>query len=381
MHAPLRQLLSDLFGPLTLAAYAAWAAVWFSLAGVLAADPAAGRWAQVCCVMFLLVFLIEAIAGERLRTRAFAGLAALLGALALAVCLLAPQSAAPILLVLCVAIIAGRTGGTALWWTVAALNLGLALIMFGLWPGQARWLAVSFAAYASFQLFAALLMQSSRRAEAMSDDLRRVNADLLATRALLAESARDAERLRLSRELHDVAGHALTALKLNLGVLARDTRQPDGERIALCEGLADELLQNLRGVVRQMRASDGIDVREAVARLAAPFPKPPISIDIDAALRVADIEQAETLLRCVQEGLTNAVRHAQASMIWLHLWREPDHLQLTIDDDGRGDPNINPGHGLRGMRERVQVAGGDLALSRSPRGGLRLAVSLPMARP
>ncbi|HBS62699.1 MAG TPA: two-component sensor histidine kinase, partial [Stenotrophomonas sp.] len=76
--------------------------------------------------------------------------------------------------------------------------------------------------YAGFQAFAALTAHYARSAGQARDALARVNADLLATRALLADGARDAERLRLARELHDVAGHKLTAMRLNLRALATE---------------------------------------------------------------------------------------------------------------------------------------------------------------
>src|SRR5690606_12300134 len=115
---------------------------------------------------------------------------------------------------------------------------------------------VSTVMHASFQAFAGLTAWFAIGAERARDALATANADLLATRALLAETARDGERLRLSRELHDVAGHKLTALKLNLAALARDPRLAADPQAALCARLADELLADIRGVVAQMRQGD-----------------------------------------------------------------------------------------------------------------------------
>jgi signal transduction histidine kinase len=263
---------------------------------------------------------------------------------------------------------------------MGVVNIGLAIAIIGFWPGQTRWLAVSFFAYASFQLFSGLLMRYARKAELMSERLQLVNAELISTRSLLEQSARDSERLRLSRELHDVAGHALTALKLNLGALARDPRQPDIERVQTCATLSDELLQSLRGVVRQMREHEGIDLSQAIAQLAAPFPKPKIEVDIAADARVDDMRQAEALLRTVQEGLTNAVRHSGATRLWLRLRREASEMLLEIRDNGRGPIDIAPGNGLCGMRERLEELGGSLSIDRGGEGGVRLSARLPAAR-
>jgi len=378
MSPSFRQLLLELFSPLSLAAYAAWLAVWLSVTGAAAVDPLLDALVQAGALAFLALFVITSVWGDRFSLRVFAAFALSLAGLGLLLCALAPQSAAPILLVLAAPMLAARLNGVPLWVALATINLGLAAIMFGLWPGQLRWLLVSWTAYASFQLFATLVMQSSKRAEAMSEQLRAVNADLIATRSLLEASARDAERLRLSRELHDVAGHALTALKLNLGVMARDSRQPDAERVALCAGLADDLLQNLRGVVRQMRAHEGIDLGSAIEQLAAPFPKPSIHLDIASDARVFAIEGAEALLRTVQEGLTNSARHAMASHLWLSLHRDGEQLRLQIRDDGRGAQPLRLGSGLRGMRERLLELGGELQIDHGEEGGVRLLATLPI---
>ncbi len=378
MSTSLRQLLLELVSPLSLAAYAAWLAVWLSLTGGAPGDPLLDVLLQAGALAFLAVFIVTSACSDRLSLRMFAALGLSLAGLALLLTALAPQSAAPILLVLAAPMLAARLNGVSLWISLAAINLGLAAIMLGLWPGQPRWLLVSWTAYVSFQVFAALVMQSSKRAEAMSEQLRAVNADLIATRSLLEASARDAERLRLSRELHDIAGHALTALKLNLGVMARDSRQPDAERVALCAGLADDLLQNLRGVVKQMRAHEGIDLASAIEQLAAPFPKPSIHLDIGTDARVFAIERAEALLRTVQEGLTNAARHATANHLWLRLHRDGEQVRLEIRDDGRGAQALRVGNGLRGMRERLLELGGELRIDHGDEGGLRLVASLPI---
>jgi len=374
-----KSLLIELLSPLSLAAYAAWAAVWFTLDPLAARDSTLGWLARGGALAFLLGFMLEHHVGRRLSSPWFAAYCAALAGFALLPIALTPHGAAPILLVLLAAVIATRFEGGRLWLALLVVNLALAAVMFSLWPGRTSGLWITLAAYCSFQVFAALVMRYAAQAEAMSQQLRAVNADLIATRSLLAESARDAERLRLSRELHDVAGHALTALKLNLGVLARDPRQPDGERVTLCAGLVDELLQNLRGVVRQMRAHEGIDLRDAIERLAMPFPKPTVHLDIDPGARAGDLASAEALLRTVQEGLTNAARHAQASNLWLRLARDAGALQLEIRDDGRGDGSIVPGTGLRGMRERLEALGGELVVDSEPGSGLRLRARLPAA--
>ncbi len=380
MRTSWRELTREYFAPLSLAAYVAWGAVWLTTDAAIAREPTLGWELRVALLGFLLLFVFERLWKARFGPRSVLVIGSLMAGLALWVISQTPFGASPILLVLLVAMMAAHLSGRGLLLFMLALNAGMAWIVFSRWPGSSSGLAINLLAHISFQVFAVLVMRYARQAEAMSEALRAVNADLVATRSLLEESARDAERLRLSRELHDVAGHALTALKLNLGALSRDVRQPDPERVQLCAGLADALLQNLRGVVRQMREHEGIDLRVAIERLAAPFPHPRVRLDIDTQARLSDIHGAEALLRAVQEGLTNAARHSGASSLWLSLKREGEQVRLTMHDDGRGTGKLQEGSGLSGMRERLQELGGELVIDQGPAGGLRLSACLPASR-
>jgi signal transduction histidine kinase len=192
---------------------------------------------------------------------------------------------------------------------------------------------------------------------------------------------RDSERLRLARELHDVAGHSLTALKLNLRALQRRPALAADEQLALCARLADELLTDIRGVVQQLRLHDGVELGELVQRLAAPFPKPRLHLDMEPGLRVPSLEHAEAVLRTVQEALTNAARHGGADNLWLHMQRRDDRLRLDIRDDGRGAAGsaLRFGNGLTGMRERLRAVGGDVEAQAGSERGVHLSAWLPLA--
>jgi signal transduction histidine kinase len=125
-------------------------------------------------------------------------------------------------------------------------------------------------------------------------------------------------------------------------------------------------------VVAEMRAPDGIDLGRAIADLAAPLPHPKVHVAIAPETTVRTVEQAEAIVRAVQEALTNAVRHSGAGNVWVVLRREGDRLELDIRDDGRGSGPIAFGSGLCGMRERLRQLGGDLAVSRGAGGGVAL---------
>ncbi len=373
-----RQRVQDLASPLAVAAYLAIAAVWFSSVGGLEArDPALGAPARLSVLVYLAAFVAVMWPGESGR-RYWLCVALMVGS-AFALLWLGPAGTSNILLVLLAAVLAAKLELGGLGLALLAINLALLAIIRWRWglAWDSTW--VNVVGIASFQAFAALVMRYASQAEQLAEALRLSNADLLATRSLLSETARDAERLRLSRELHDVAGHKLTALKLNLAALARDPRWAGEAQPALCARLADELLADIRGVVQQLRRDEGIDLRQALQALAAPFPRPRIHIEIAADARADGLEQAEALLRAVQEALTNAARHSQAEQLWVVLGRDGDTLQLDIRDDGRGAGPITAGHGLTGMRERFETAGGGLALARTATGGVQLRAWLPVS--
>lgn len=234
------------------------------------------------------------------------------------------------------------------------------------------------AMYGGFQAFAALCAYYATTAERAREELVRVNADLLATRALLADSARDAERLRVARELHDVAGHKLTALTLNLRALASDPIITDRRELAVAQQMSAELLGDIRSVVQALRDSSGLDLSTALRALAAPMPRPSLQLSIGDDVRIDDPAVAEAVLRLVQEALTNSARHADAEVVRVTLRRDGLRLAIHVEDDGYVRGAIREGNGLSGMRERLAAAGGTLALSTNARGALRIEANLPL---
>ncbi|HMA98106.1 MAG TPA: ATP-binding protein, partial [Wenzhouxiangella sp.] len=127
--------------------------------------------------------------------------------------------------------------------------------------------------------------------------------------------------------------------------------------------------------------NDGIDLAKGVHQLTEPLPRPQVELNLDPDLRIPRAEQAETVLRVIQEGLTNAARHGRARRAWLLLACEEGQLILRLEDDGRLQWPLTPGNGLSFMRERLTELNGDLELARSPRGGLCLTARLPLEGP
>ncbi|AWH52698.1 sensor histidine kinase [Stenotrophomonas sp. ESTM1D_MKCIP4_1] len=232
--------------------------------------------------------------------------------------------------------------------------------------------------YGGFSMFIFVTSLVARQQTEARDEQRRLNAELRATRALLAESARVNERTRISRELHDVLGHQLTALTLNLEVAGHLAEGQALEHVKRSHTLAKLLLGNVREVVSQLRETGAIDLAAALRPLTENVPSLDIVLDVEEPLNVEDPQRAHVLLRCTQEIITNAVRHAQARHLWIRVYREaPGQVVVEANDDGVGAQRVNAGNGLRGMRERLQQCGGQLQVDTHPGEGFRLRATVP----
>ncbi len=263
--------------------------------------------------------------------------------------------------------------------TVAMAGLAAATVGYGLIlsahapPGPPLFTAVGFF---GFELFAAGAAWFARRESEARAELAQVNAELLATQSLLADSTRVAERLRIARELHDSLGHHLTALALQLEV-ARNTA---GENSAVTKAheLARGMLAEVRRVVGTMRDERHVELGRALEMLVAGIPSPKVHLSFPAGLEVADAEAAHAAFRCVQEAVTNAVRHSGARNVWVTVGTDGRSLRVEVRDDGRGAEEIRQGHGLTGLNERLASIGGVVQVDRPADGGLRVSASIPI---
>lgn len=227
-------------------------------------------------------------------------------------------------------------------------------------------------------LFAFMTGIVALRQLAARDELRKVNSELHATQALLADNTRIAERVRIARELHDLVGHHLTALTLNLEVATHLVEGKALEHVQQAHSLAKLLLADVREVVSEMREDDKVDLAAALRTLTSGTPEPRIHLDLPDALALTDPLRAQVLLRCAQEIITNSVRHARARNLWIGLSEDEHRLALTARDDGRGADEVEAGNGLQGMSERLRQMGGDLKIETRPGAGFALSAWMPV---
>ena len=200
--------------------------------------------------------------------------------------------------------------------------------------------------------------------------------------------AQEVERSRISRDLHDQTGQALTALLLGLNAARRaHTLEAALAGLADLDGIVREALADVRSIAVRLRpaALDELGLAAALERLAASACEgSEAQVSVTTTLGVderlpAEIESA--VYRIVQEAVGNAVRHGEARRVEVTVVTRPDAVIATVEDDGRGfDPDrVRDGRlGLVGMRERAALFGGRLSVESSPGRGAAVTASLPL---
>jgi two-component system, NarL family, sensor histidine kinase DevS len=193
------------------------------------------------------------------------------------------------------------------------------------------------------------------------------------------------ERRRLSRELHDETGQALTSILLGLKTI-EDTQGTERFPAAVAElrEIVAATLQDVRRLAVELRpkALDDFGLVPALERLTGSFAEQTgIAAHLESRLPESRLpSETETVLyRVVQEALTNVVKHAQADHVSVLLHSKPGRLAVVIEDDGRGfaEGGETDGIGLLGMRERVALIGGTVAVESSPGAGTTIVVEVP----
>lgn len=315
------------------------------------------------------------------------------GALTIAVTLIDEHAgsavAVPVITLYAVGRLSGRAG-----LLIAAVTAPVATVVVDALAGDKpmlRWDSPAHAALGLAPLVAGLLVRGQReRSAALRERLELAER----TREEVARRRVEEERLRIARDLHDVVAHTLTQINVQAGV-ARHLleREPGraGETLASIARTSKDALDELRGIVGVLRASDeaplqpppGIDV---LGDLAADWRRRGLPVDLvvrgDRSLKVPEAVQVAAF-RIVQESLTNVSRHAGRPETTVELALEPERLRLSIRNRRPEEPlpaADGAGVGIMGMRERAAALGGSLATSTLPDGGFAVEAELPYRR-
>jgi signal transduction histidine kinase len=219
-------------------------------------------------------------------------------------------------------------------------------------------------------------------------------------RATLAEREREAaarvavaeERTRIARELHDIVAHAMSVMVLQVGAVRHKlpgTLEEDREALGRVEHAGRTALAEMRRLLGAMRSNGdrvalgpqpGLDALDSLVEDVV-HAGLPVQLHVDgepyALPRAIDL----SAYRIVQEGLTNALKHAHASHADVTVRYRPDEVELEVADDGKGPAVTNgQGHGLVGIRERAKIYGGEMSAGAAPAGGFVLSARLPIDR-
>ncbi|MEY9953620.1 histidine kinase [Leifsonia sp. EB34] len=297
---------------------------------------------------------------------------------AIALTLGPPLAAVPLAFAVVGAVV--RSARVWAWWTVAGVAvvgpLG-AYLLVGRPEAVIRPLVIA--------LVLTLLVGVGEAIRGRRERYREVSRQVAARR----ESAAEAERLRIARELHDVLAHSLSQISVQAGVgLHLFDSRPDKARESLeaIKSVSSQALEEVRGVLGFLRA-------EGYPATRAPEPdlgRIPVLVDTyrragldvryeDALTSVPSAASQLALYRIVQESLTNIGRHAQARTVTIRLAEDGGEYVLTVADDGRGLPETETdGKGMIGMRERAELLGGRFETRATEGGGLTVEARIPL---
>lgn len=234
--------------------------------------------------------------------------------------------------------------------------------------------------FLSFQFFAYAAGQIAVRETTARTALQLSNAELKSTRSLLQQSVRQGERLNISRDLHDICGHQLTALILNLEFAAKTALKESGQTVETLVNskiLAKTLLNEIRQVVKDIRLDNFFDLRAAIQQLCSALPGINLSLHYDQSLNISSQRITECLLRITQEAVTNAVRHAKSKTISISVTQSDTTINLNVTNPGLVPNHYQLGSGLNGIKERAEQLGGKLALTHPDQYTWSLTVYLP----
>jgi signal transduction histidine kinase len=189
------------------------------------------------------------------------------------------------------------------------------------------------------------------------------------------------ERKRIARDIHDVLGHTLTTLDIQLELAQKlRARDPEQALVAIDQAkiLTTQCLQDVRSAVQNIR-KEPFDLNQSLPALIDRL-RPSFNIQVQLDLPILPLQPSHQLYCILQEGFTNIQKHAVASEVQLRGWYDDGNLWVQLQDNGQGfgPTDVGRGFGLRSMAERAQLLGGQLDVKSNREQGTCLSLSIPL---
>ncbi|MDT0628999.1 histidine kinase [Alteromonas sp. W364] len=259
----------------------------------------------------------------------------------------------------------------------------------------------------TFNLFALVMVTTTIKEKNTRETVETINRELVSTQHLLSQAAEQAERVRIARNIHDLLGHHLTALTINLQVAGRQLDQLDTDNeqatqkqtikdsIEQCHSLSKLLLSDVREAVSDIRDKSSIRLESAIKAISDRLPSIDITVDYPDNISIEDVTLADVLIKCIQESFTNSLKHGKASEVKVSFSQHSNHVQVAIQDNGnhtqskqlkankhvrdglQKDIEIQRGNGLTGIEERLALVDGKAEFQRNEKGFLTM-LSVPV---
>lgn len=213
----------------------------------------------------------------------------------------------------------------------------------------------------TFNIFALVMVNTTLKERDARMQVELSNRKLKATQSLLNEAVKQSERVRIARNIHDLLGHHLTALTINLQVASHKSSGEVKESVDQCHQLAKLLLSDVREAVSDIREKSQLDLKASIEQMFEKLPDLDVALIYPDNMAITDIQVADTILKSIQESITNTMRHAQGKNVRVDIQYDNEkqtNLHIEIENDGKMPQEITFGNGLQGIIERVNAIQG-----------------------
>ena len=375
MLEKLKPLFSlDIFSAVGTWAIVASSAIYFMLAGASydVISVAAAVSLHICFIIFWLCSTSQATQNSSRMSKSI--LLAVQYVCLISLYLLVPYTYTAILVTIWCTLLPNVMSLRRAMLTAPLWSAPLWLIFQFYW--QEQYAFVSAALFFMFNIFALIMVNTADKEREAKEHANQLNRELLATQKLLSQASKQAERVRIARNIHDLLGHHLTALTINLQVASRITEGDAKEKIETCHGLAKLLLSDVREAVTEIRDNSDVELKDALMALFDSLPRLKIQLNFDDNLNINEVNTADTIIKCVQESLTNTLKHSTADVLVLDINKAEQAIEINISDNGKHLKHFDLGNGLRGMQERLTMIGGYVNFTHDDQ-GFRTSISIP----